>query len=176
MDGRWAGADALRRELSSVVLRLSLAATAGRPAIDYARQWVGLDPLHEPAHRALIRLLGRAGERAAGLKQYRDCAQLLDRELGVAPMPETTTLRDTIQRGDDPAEITPRPTTTNVNETVGDLYTMHGEYARAVASYRAAITDTSGPARATVEHKLANVHHRRGEWDEAECHYRAALR
>lgn len=171
-----AEADALRRELSSVVERLSLGATAARRAIDYARRWVGLDPLHEPAHRALIRLLARAGERSAALKQYRDCAQLLDRELGVAPMPETTALRDAIKRGEDPAEITPRPTTTNLNETVGDLYTMHGEYARAVASYSAAITETSGSARATVEHKLANVHHRRGEWDEAERHYRAALR
>ncbi len=167
--------DALRRELSSVLERLSLGATEAG-AIDYARRWVAIDPLHEPAHRALIRLLARAGERSAALKQYRECAQLLDRELGVAPLPETTALRDAIGRGEEPGETTRRPSAVNVNETVGDLYTLHGEYAKAVASYSAAAKETSGAARAAVEHKLANVHHRRGEWDEAERHYRAALR
>ena len=169
-------ADALRRELSSVVERLALGPTETDRALDYARRWIALDPLHEPAHRALIRLLARAGERSAALMQYRKCAHLLDRELGVAPMRETTALRDAIERGEEPDEPTRPPSAANMNESVGDLYTLHGDYAKAVESYGAATKETSGAARAAVAHKLANVHHRRGEWDEAERHYRAALR
>ena len=46
-----------------------------------------------------MELLARAGEPAAAIRQYRDCVRILDRELGVAPLPETTELYEAI-RGD----------------------------------------------------------------------------
>ena len=49
---------------------LALADGARRPgdlAARRARRWLELDPLHEPAHRALIRLYARSGDRAAAL-------------------------------------------------------------------------------------------------------------
>ena len=61
-------------------------------AIDHARRWLSLDSLHEPAHRKLMLLYAWTGERAAALKQYRECVALLDRELGVSPLEETTEL------------------------------------------------------------------------------------
>ncbi len=61
--------------------------------ISHARRWLALDPLHEPAHRALIPIYATQGDRADALAQYRDCVRTLSRELGVPPLTETTTFR-----------------------------------------------------------------------------------
>lgn len=61
-------------------------------AIDRARRWLTLDPLHEPAHRKLMLLFAWNDQRASALKQYRACVGLLERELGVPPLAETTEL------------------------------------------------------------------------------------
>lgn len=166
--------DALRRELAGALERLALEEPDAARAIAHAQRWLGLDRLHEPAHRTLMRLHARAGDRAAALRQYRECARLLDRELGVAPLPETTALARAIEHGE-PEPPPPAPATT-VSERVGDLYTLHGDYAKAIASYREALAATAATLRGPLEHKLADVHHRRGEWEEAEAHYRAARR
>ncbi|HEY6539108.1 MAG TPA: BTAD domain-containing putative transcriptional regulator, partial [Candidatus Dormibacteraeota bacterium] len=68
-------------------------------ALDHARRWLNLDPLHEPAHQALIRLYGWSGQRSAALKQYRACVGVLDQELGVAPLPGTTELYEAVLAG-----------------------------------------------------------------------------
>jgi DNA-binding SARP family transcriptional activator len=61
-------------------------------AIERAHRWLSLDPLHEPAHRKLMLLYAWNDQRASALKQYRECVALLDRELGVPPLEETTKL------------------------------------------------------------------------------------
>jgi predicted ATPase/DNA-binding SARP family transcriptional activator/Tfp pilus assembly protein PilF len=66
-------------------------------AIELARRWLALDPLHEPAQRELMRLYAWAGQHAAGLRQYDECARLLDAELGAEPEPETTKLYEAIK-------------------------------------------------------------------------------
>ncbi len=66
-------------------------------AIDYTRRWLALDPLDEPAHRQLMRLYAWTGQRAAALRQYRECVRLFDQELGVAPLEETTRLYEAIE-------------------------------------------------------------------------------
>jgi DNA-binding SARP family transcriptional activator/class 3 adenylate cyclase len=65
--------------------------------IGFGRRWLALDPLHEPAHRALMALYAHAGQYAAAIRQYRECARLLDAELGVEPEPATTDLYETIR-------------------------------------------------------------------------------
>jgi tetratricopeptide (TPR) repeat protein len=47
---------------------------------------------------------------------------------------------------------------------------------KAIASYELARAKANAADRGEIEHKLADVHHRRGDWDEAEAHYKAALR
>ena len=168
-------AEALRRELAGALERLALDEQVPARAIAHAERWLGLDAMHEPAHRALIRLHGRAGDRAAAMRQYRECVRVLDRELGVAPLPETSALARAVEAGE-PEPAASRPAAPNVSERVGDLYTLHGDYAKAIASYGAALSGSAPPYRSSVEHKLAEVYHRRGEWEEAEKHYRAALR
>ena len=168
-------AEALRRELAGALERLAQDETDPARAIAHAERWLALDPMHEPAHRTLIRLHGRVGDRAAAMRQYRECVRVLDRELGVAPLAETTALAHAIEAGE-PEPTSDRVSAPDVNERVGDLYTLHGDYAKAIASYGAALRGRPPADRATVEHKLAEVYHRQGAWEEAEKHYRAALR
>ncbi|MBA2464421.1 MAG: AAA family ATPase [Nocardioidaceae bacterium] len=95
-------ADILRRELVAALAELAMTReTAGdrMGALDAVRRWVTVDPLHEPAHRALIRLYAESGDRAAALIQYRECVRTLSRELGVPPLTETTELYEAINRG-----------------------------------------------------------------------------
>jgi DNA-binding SARP family transcriptional activator len=58
-------------------------------AIQAAVRLLALDPLQEPAHRALMRLYVRAGRRDAALRQYQVCLDVMQRELGVEPERQT---------------------------------------------------------------------------------------
>jgi len=95
-------AESLRRELAGALERLvDVQAAAGRwqDAIADGHRWLSLDPLHEPAHRQLMRLYAWSGQRGAALRQYRACVRVLDQELGVAPLEATTALYQTIKQG-----------------------------------------------------------------------------
>ncbi len=63
----------------------------------YVQRLLELEPLHEPAHRQLMRLLARAGQRSAALAQYETCRRLLADELGVTLSPETILLAEQIR-------------------------------------------------------------------------------
>jgi DNA-binding SARP family transcriptional activator len=56
--------------------------TAG---IEYAARLLSLDPWRETAHRQLMILLARNGQRSAALAQYETCRQVIDEEFGVEP-------------------------------------------------------------------------------------------
>jgi len=96
----------LRRELAGALERLSFghgARAEWEQAITHARRWLALDPLHEPAHRWLMQLYAWAGQRAAALRQYRECVRVLEGELGVSPLEETTQIYEAIQENSLPA-------------------------------------------------------------------------
>ena len=80
-------AAALEQVAASAEARGDLAA-----AVATAQRQVELDPLDEPAQRRLIGLLARSGDRSGAIRQYRALVSLLERELGVAPLSETTDL------------------------------------------------------------------------------------
>jgi DNA-binding SARP family transcriptional activator/TolB-like protein len=67
-------------------------------AIQSGRRLVALDPLSEFGQRALMRAYARAGRRGEALRQYKGCAEILKRELGVAPDIETQALAAEITR------------------------------------------------------------------------------
>lgn len=67
-------------------------------AIQAAVRLIGIDPLQEAAHRALMGLYMRQGRHAAALRQYEVCAEILQRDLGVDPEAETRALRAEIVR------------------------------------------------------------------------------
>lgn len=103
-DWQFFQSEELRRELADALERLVKCHSAAGEvdaAITHARRWLALDPMHEPAHRQLMSLYACAGQRAAALRQYQECARILDEELGVPPLEETTQLYEAIkeQRG-----------------------------------------------------------------------------
>ena len=66
-------------------------------ALHYARRWLLINPLHEPAHRLLMRLLATSGQHAKAIQQYHKCVNLLDEQLATIPEPETTALFEEIR-------------------------------------------------------------------------------
>lgn len=92
----------LRKLLARVLVQLAHAKLMeGNPsnAIPNARRWLALDPLHEPAHRLLMELYSRSGQRSAALRQFHECSRLLQESLGITPDLETVRLYEAIQRG-----------------------------------------------------------------------------
>lgn len=65
----------------------------------YARRQIELDPLHESAHRQLMRALAAQGQRSAALNQFQTCTTVLRDELGIEPEAETLLLHQEIQAG-----------------------------------------------------------------------------
>jgi DNA-binding SARP family transcriptional activator/tetratricopeptide (TPR) repeat protein len=95
-------AEGLRQSLARGLQRLVAACIDQgdlERATGHARRWLQLDPLHEPAHQAIIRLHGWAGQRSAAMRQYRSLVRVLDRDLAVRPLPETTRLYDDVRAG-----------------------------------------------------------------------------
>jgi predicted ATPase len=107
-DWQFFQSESLRKELAGVLERLARGRGAlgeWEAAIAHARRWLAMDTLHEPAHRMLMALYAWSDQRAAALRQYRECVRVLDQELGVAPLVETTLLYRAVQENDLP----PRP-------------------------------------------------------------------
>ncbi|MGQ0549572.1 MAG: ATP-binding protein [Armatimonadota bacterium] len=61
-------------------------------ALQYARRVADADPSHEPAQRAIIRLLMRTGDRASAASQFRRFEAYARSELGVEPDSQTIAL------------------------------------------------------------------------------------
>src|SRR6266853_4538602 len=99
-DWQFYQADALRRDLANALERLVQCYSASgdfEPAIAYAQRWLALDRLNESAHRLLMQLYAWNDQQSAALHQYRECVQILDRELGVGPLESTTRLYQAIK-------------------------------------------------------------------------------
>ena len=138
-------AGVLRGELERALDQLVAALEAsGRPAdaLPHARRRLALDPLHEPAHRMLIRLYAASGHRSEALSQYRECVRVLDRELGVRPLAETTEIYNAVNEGrpleaPGPAPAPAVPEATRAARLVGRA----AEWKAVVAEHGACTTD-----------------------------------
>src|SRR4051794_4923455 len=69
-------------------------------AIEVLEQAVVVDPLHEAAHRALMRLFAATGRRQQALAQYHQLRAALKRELEADPDPQTAQLYRALLRGE----------------------------------------------------------------------------
>jgi DNA-binding SARP family transcriptional activator len=63
-----------------------------RPAIQTLHRGLEMDDLRESFHRQLMRAYTLSGRRSEALAQYQRCVEILERELGATPSPETTAL------------------------------------------------------------------------------------
>ena len=86
----------LRRDALRGESRRLAAAGASAEAIALATTLLHLDSLDESAHQFVVRLHLQRGDVRAARVQYEACCALLDRELGVDPLPETSELGDAI--------------------------------------------------------------------------------
>ncbi|HSO52876.1 MAG TPA: BTAD domain-containing putative transcriptional regulator, partial [Actinomycetes bacterium] len=113
-DWQYFQAERLRRELAGTLERLATAQIGQHhwdDAVDAARRWLALDPLHEPAHRQLMRIYTWSGRRGAALRQFQACQRVLEDELGVEPLEETVAVHEAIQsnRLPPPPEVASAP-------------------------------------------------------------------
>jgi DNA-binding SARP family transcriptional activator len=118
-DWRAARATTVERTVASVLDRLSIASEGAgdlAAARHAAERRVELDPLDETAHVRLMEVFAASGDRAAALRQYRTCVAILNRELAVLPLPETTARYEAIR------DAMPRPPASAVvpQDTVRD--------------------------------------------------------
>src|SRR3954447_8247853 len=71
-----------------------------RAAIEVLEQALVIDPLHEAAHRALMRLFAATGRRQQALAQYHRLRGALRRDLEAEPDPQTAELYRALLRGE----------------------------------------------------------------------------
>ncbi|HKF85038.1 MAG TPA: AAA family ATPase, partial [Candidatus Limnocylindrales bacterium] len=112
-DWRATRATSIERRVIDVLDRLATAAAATGDmarAADAASRLVELDPLDEPARRRLMTVLAEGGDRAGAIRTYRQTVAVLERELGVPPLAETTALYEAIRDDRLPLRVA-RPTT-----------------------------------------------------------------
>ena len=67
------------------------------------------------------------------------------------------------------------PDAAELHTAIGDLYVLRGEYEAAISAYETAAALCAPSGLPSIEHRLGEVHARRGEWELAECHFEAAL-
>jgi DNA-binding SARP family transcriptional activator len=92
----------LRDDLALVLGMLVTQAASERrlaDALGYARRRITVDPLAEPAYVDLIRLLAAQGDRTAAFAAYRALVEVLDSQLGIAPLPGTHALMEEVRAG-----------------------------------------------------------------------------
>ena len=119
-DWQFYQADTLRRDFTSALERLVqcyISSGNFEAAIIYAQQWLALDRLNESAHRQLMQLYAWNGQQSAALQQYRECVQVLDRELGVGPLESTTSLYHAIKEHQISASSAPKQDSTETADS-----------------------------------------------------------
>ena len=103
--------ESLRRQRVAIVSKLvERLDEAPERALSYARAWAQIEPIAEPAHVAVVRLLGRLGRRREATQQYERCRHILETELGAKP----SALLEAARAGagtvtSDAAKVTARP-------------------------------------------------------------------
>ncbi len=88
--------DGLRHEALRAVVAAHEADDSDDEALRAARTLLTLDPFDESTHRAVLRIHMRRGDLRAARAAFELCVATLDRDLHVAPLPETQELGDAI--------------------------------------------------------------------------------
>ncbi len=140
----------MRRLLGEALLKLIESHVERReysPAIPYARRWLSLDSMHEPAHRWLMKLYAWSGQQSAAIRQYQDCQRILGENIGVKPEQETIELYQAIKKH----QLFPPAAEKNRNPSIDDR-AVHLESERmrnekALIARQASSSDYSVPSQ-----------------------------
>lgn len=96
--------EALRRDFKLALATLAQGQVQHRQwaaGLATAYRWLAQDEFDEAAHRQVMRTYVGLGDRAAALRHFEKCANLLAAELNLSPSFETVDLAERIRRGDD---------------------------------------------------------------------------
>jgi DNA-binding SARP family transcriptional activator/TolB-like protein len=98
-------------------------------AIQSGRRLVTLEPLSESGQRALMRAYARGGRRGEALRQYKSCANTLQRELSVTPDEDTQALARSIARSGGEGHLVSgapsnhaRPAASTMGDRIGEVH------------------------------------------------------
>ena len=89
-------------DMCSRLSSYELAAGCYSAAAHWATAMLEEDRCNEAAYRQLMRAYATEGRRGEALRQYQRCKQVLQAELGVAPMAETTRVFYAVLQGETP--------------------------------------------------------------------------
>lgn len=119
------------------LMRFHAARSEWNAALLYGRRVLSYDPLREHIHRDVMRYHYFQGDRPAALAQFRKCARLLNKEMGIEPMRATVALSEAIK------SETLRPEATEWDRGPGrpPARRFGGEATLIVEEIRAAISD-----------------------------------
>ena len=95
-------------EALDALIQACTARCAYGEAIAYAQRYLETDELAEKIHQRLIELYALDNDRGAALRQFEHCATVLERELGVSPLPETRIAYQAARRGKQRVQEAPR--------------------------------------------------------------------
>jgi DNA-binding SARP family transcriptional activator/predicted ATPase len=102
-DWQFFQAEELRQAYSTILQRLSTLLYQQGSLTDgtmFAQRWLALDNYNEEAHRLMMKLYNRSGQRHLALRQFQECQRVLQMELGVSPETATQTLYESISSGE----------------------------------------------------------------------------
>lgn len=88
---------ALYLDTLTLLLKAYIHQQAYLSAIATAQHLLNVDPLREDVHRDLMRLYSATNQRGRALQQYLTCCQILQEELNVAPVSETTAVYEQLR-------------------------------------------------------------------------------
>lgn len=71
-------------------------------ALDIALQLLQQNPLHERYYQGVMRLYGQLGQRDKAIEYFDRCREVLFRELGLTPLPETLDLAQNLRQSNQP--------------------------------------------------------------------------
>jgi DNA-binding SARP family transcriptional activator len=174
----------VRSAAAAVLHEAALATLVNNPddAVRFAERLVDVDPYDENHHVLLVRALATAGRMADAAKSAHDCAQFLQREVGVRP---TGALRDALSVPPSLSRLTWTPTRASVLAQLdaGEAATGAGSWATGIDHLRQAVagarsvSDEQLRARCLVRLGSALVHAARGYDEEgaASLHEGGAL-
>jgi DNA-binding SARP family transcriptional activator len=174
----------VRSAAAAVLHEAALATLVNDPdsAVRLAERLVDVDPYDENHHVLLVRALATSGRTADAAKSAQDCAQFLQRELGVRP---TGALRDALSAPPSVSALTWTPTRASVLAQLeaGVAATGAGSWTHGIDHLRQAVagarstSDEQLQARCLVRLGSALVHAARGYDEEgaASLHEGGAL-
>lgn len=155
----WAASrrEVLHHEAVAVLAELA-AALEARAELDEAagllRRARAIDPTHEEAARALVRVLALSGGRSEAMSVYQSLCEALERELGTRPAVETVELYEQIVMRQETAPAQ----TARRWEHIGDLRMTAGDSTGAYAAFGSALAGSPEQASvARLERKCAQA-------------------